>query len=84
MCIRGYTTTCLKEYVRKDKKGIENMEEIALLPFIVIFYSIYAIIRAIAIMLIVATIAITVMLIIVLIDTVRKRKKDRYEQVKGQ
>lgn len=60
------------------------MEEIALLPFIVIFYSIYAIIRAIAIMLFIAAVAIAMMLIIVLIDTIRKRKKERYEQVKEQ
>lgn len=76
--------TCLKEYVRKDKKGIVSMEEIALLPFIVIFYSIYAIIRAIAIMLFIAAVAIAVMLIILLIDTIRKRKKERYEKVKEQ
>ena len=76
--------TCLKEFVRKDKKGTVNMEEIALLPFIVIFYSIYAIIRAIAIMLFIAAVAIAMMLIIVLIDTIRKRKKERYEQVKEQ
>lgn len=74
--------TCLKEYARKDKKGIVSMEEIALLPFIVIFYSIYAIIRAIAIMLFIAAVAIAMMLIILLIVTIKKRKKERYEQVK--
>lgn len=58
------------------------MEEIALLPIIVIFYSIYAIIRAIIIALIIAFIAVVIMLGILLIDAIRKRKKEHYEQVK--